>query len=299
MISLRSVLTPLNLQSFRALEAFTKIPDESFRRQVSRALIMLHHERLGGLRGRIGIPMGDLRPVDGGFMKPYSGGFIKLLDFADGPQGIHTHRAEVRFVGFRCHEQSESGPDKPYFIVSVQGVNDEGRVTKTFGPFENVETGDNKFIGEIVTRNAQPPFTIFVVGMENDSGSPDEASAEVEKTLNATAAKVQLSLAVLGVNPAIGSMVQSFINIFGGSVGDVTSAVFGMGDDSIGQNQIVLFDYNPDLAEWRPPKQLRAPDFDKPFNVELVLADGEGGRYSAFLQVNLFSGPEVPVAADK
>jgi hypothetical protein len=241
--------------------------------------------------------MGDLRPADIGFTKPYSGGFIQLLDFTDGPQGVHKHRAEVRFEGFRCHQQSESGPDEPYFIVSVQGVNDEGRITKTFGPFENVETGNNKFIGEMVTTDAQPPFTIFVTGMEHDSGSPSEASAEVEKQLNAAAAKLTLSLAVLGVNPAIGGIVQSFINIFGGTLGDVASAVFGMGDDNIGQNNIHLFDYDSKLDKWRPPEQLTAPDFDKRFNVELVLADGEGGRYSAFLQVDFFETPMIPVPA--
>jgi hypothetical protein len=239
--------------------------------------------------------MSDLRPSSNGFERPYSGGFIELLDFTDGPQGTHKHQAEVRFVGFRCHEQSEAGPDEPYFIISVQGTNPEGNITRTFGTFKDVETGANGFIGEMVTRDAQPPFTIFVTAMDRDSGSPDESAAEVEKQLNAASAKLTLSLAVLGINPAIGGMVQSFVNIFGGAAGDVATAMFGMGDDLIGQNNQLLFDYDAALEKWQPPKQLKAPDFDKPFNIELVLANGEGGRYSAFLQVDLFDEPSTKV----
>jgi hypothetical protein len=248
---------------------------------------MRHHERVGGLGGRIGIPMGDVRPTDNGFNKPYSGGLIELLDFTDGPQAFHTHEGAVRFVGFRCHQQSESGPDEPYFIISVQGAHESGRVTRTFGPFEGVESLHNTVVNEIVAENAQPPFTVFVTAMEHDSGSPDEASAKVEKSVNDAAAKLTLSLIVLGVNPAIGGMVQAFVNIFGGTLGDVASAVFGMGDDLIGVNSKTVFDYDSERTEWRAPPQLKAPDFE-PFNIELVLDNGEGGRYSAFFQVNLF-----------
>jgi hypothetical protein len=224
-------------------------------------------------------------------MRPYSAGLIEVLDLTKPPQGFHRHRGEVRFVGFRCHQQSEKSSDNPYFIISIQGTNAEKNITKTFGPDEDetIDTGDNRLIGEMVTTTAQPPFSIHVMAMEHDSGSPAQASAEVEKQLNAAAAKFTLSLAVLGANPAIGGLVQSFVNIFGGAVGDAAASIFGMGDDYIGQNFINLFDYDADLMEWGTPKRQTAPDFDRPFNVELVLADGEGGRYSAFLQVDLFS----------
>jgi hypothetical protein len=92
-LSVRSVLGPLNLTFVRALEDvthsadFTYPPDESLRQQASRSLIMRHRERVGGLRGSIGIPMGNLRPTGNGLTKPYSGGRIELLYFTDGPQG--------------------------------------------------------------------------------------------------------------------------------------------------------------------------------------------------------------------
>jgi hypothetical protein len=101
------------------------------------------------------------------------------------------------------------------------------------------------------------------------------------------------------VNPAIGGIVQAFVNIFGGTVGDVASAVFGMGDDLIGSNSIHLIDYDADLDKWRTPKRGTAPEFDRPFNVELVLDNGEGGRYSVFFQVDLFSEDTIKVEPEK
>jgi hypothetical protein len=300
-LSIRSATGPAGISSLRALEEITRSaefaqkPDQSVLRQVSRALMIQKHQLSGGLGGQLGIPMGDLRPVERGFVKPYSGGLIQFFDLTQPPEGFHKNRAEIRFVGFRCHQQSESGPDEPYFIIGVQGTNQEANVTRTFGPFENVETGDNNFVGTMITTTAQPPFTIFASGMEHDSGSPSDASAEVEKQLNAGAAKLTLSLAVLGANPAIGGMVQAFVNIFGGAVGDVAEKLFGMGDDNIGQNFENMFDYNSEGMVWITPKPKTAPDFARPFNVELVLDNGEGGRYSVFLQVDLFSDDTTKV----
>jgi len=38
-----------------------------------------------------------------------SGGTIELLDFVNGPQGTERYRAEVMFVGYRCHQQAGYG----------------------------------------------------------------------------------------------------------------------------------------------------------------------------------------------
>ena len=75
--------------------------------------------------------------------------------------------------------------------------------------------------------------------------------------------------------------------------------MFGMGDDFIGQNSVTFFDYDKSKDEWLTPSPKKAPEFDRPFNVELVLDNGEGGRYSAFFQVAMFVVDRVPVAAEK
>ena len=117
------------------------------------AAIFEHYPRVGGPTGPVGVPMGDVTRIPGGFMRPHAAGHIQLLDADIGPQGFHTKQASIRFVGVRCHQQSENGPDEPYFIVGVQG-NEQGEKTttlRTFGPFEGSEgmrTGGNRSVGE-------------------------------------------------------------------------------------------------------------------------------------------------------
>jgi hypothetical protein len=290
MISLRSVLTPHNLTSLRALESVTQIPDNSVKRQAARVLILEYHPRVGGLSGFIGIPMGDIQPLDNGYMRPYSGGNIKFLDNAStSPQATHIHEAEVRFVGFRCHEQSEGGPDEPYFIISVSGANAELNVTKTFGTYENVTAGHSYYSEQLIISNAQPPFTISVTAMDRDLGDADAAAEKIKNSMKDATDKLTLALLALGVNPAIGGIIQGFISIFAGTIGDIFSALTGSGDDLIGTNSEVLFDWDADKTIWKNPRQLTSEGVDKPYNKELVLDNGEGGRYSAYFQVNFFT----------
>jgi hypothetical protein len=256
------------------------------------SLFSVHQKRTGGVTGPVGIAMGPVQKVNNRFQRTYSGGVVELFDFTDGPQGFHRFRGEVRFVGFRCHHQSENGVindgDEPYFIVGVQGQNDKENMTKTFGPFSHVSSLTNTSLETMITTTAQPPITITVVAMENDSGSPAEASAKVEKALNDASARLTLALPLLGVDPSVGAYIQSFINILGGPVADGFSSLFGMGDDLIGQNAKHLVEFDQNVTQWTSPAPRTAPDFSNPFNIELVLDNGEGGRYSAFLQVDLF-----------
>ncbi len=297
-LSLRSVL-PQNVTSLRALETVTEIHDPSFRRQASRILINRHHQRLGGLTGPIGFPLGDLRPTgDGGFTKPYSGGLIELLDLVNGPQGFQTFRAEVKFVGYRVVNTNDISADQPYFIIGVAGTNPERAVTVRTNiiPDFDVKSGHNVVLQQTITTDAQPPVVLSVTGMDHDKGDPDEAAAKVTKFLNDTSAKLTLALPLLGVSPDVGAYIQSVLNIFGGTAGDIISGLFGMGDDLVGQNARTFFDLDADTPEWRTPKARTHADFDQPHNVEISLDNGEGGGYIAFFNVQLFKDTRIPVA---
>jgi hypothetical protein len=271
-------------------------------RSLSRATeaIFEHYSRVGGAAGPVGVPMGDVTRIPGGFRRQHAAGHIELLDANIGPQGFHTKEASVQFVGVRCHEQSESGPDEPYFIVGVQGNGETEARLRTFGPFEAMETGENRDIDQHLTTTASPPFTVHVTAMENDSGSPAEASAEVEKAMRDGAAKLTAALAPISPAKvfAVGGAVQTFLGILGGTLADGLSSLAGMGDDFIGQKSMTFFDYDQSKPEWLTPARKTAPNFDKPFNVEMVLDNGEGGRYSAFFQVIMFQIDRVPVAAE-
>jgi len=143
--------------------------------------------------------MDNVKRIPGGFMRAHSAGEIRFMDADIGPQGFHTKEASIRFVGFRCHQQSEDGPDEPYFIIGVQGYDSRNDPkTTTFGPFEGsegVQTGDNRVLEEQLTTTTSPPFVIHVTAMENDSGDPAEAS---EAEQDRIAAKL---LAARGTTP--------------------------------------------------------------------------------------------------
>ena len=302
MLNLRFVLGDAGLTSVRALESVTGIADTSLRRQASRFIIDRHHQRVGGLSGRIGVPLGDLRPLGArGFVKPYSGGTIELLDFTNGPQGIQRYRAEVRFVGYRVVDTNEDGDgDEPYFIVGIVGTNPDLNITfRTNVPEDlHVKADNNVILEQTVTTIAQPPFTLSVTAMDHDSGEPDDAAAKVTKSLNDFAAKVELALPLVGVDPTIGAYAQSFLNLFGGTAGDIISGVLGMGDDRVGQNAEHFFAYDADKMEWQTPKTRVHPLFDRPHNVELSLSNGDGGAYIAFFNVQLFNDSVTAVPAE-
>jgi len=296
-LGLRSFLPP-GTNSLSGLASVTKVADASCRRQVARIVIDRHHERLGGLRGRIGLSMGPLQSVgDGGFTKPYSGGKIDLLDFQTGPQGVEEFRAEVKFVGYRVVDTNDASADEPYFIIGVTGANADTNVSMRTDVVEGqqIKAHNNVVLHQMIAHDAKPPFVLSVTGMDHDSGDPDEAAAKVTKSLNDFSAKLTLALPLLGVDPAIGAYVQSFLNLFGGTAGDIISKLLGMGDDRIGDNALQFFDYDKALADWRTPKALVHADFDQPHNVELSLNNGEGGGYIAFFNVQLFKVSRILV----
>ena len=294
-LSLRSFLPP-GESSLRALSLQTAVDDPSFRRQASRIAINRLHSKLGGLGGRIGLPMGRLERIgDEGYQKPYSGGRIEIRDFQTGPMGFEEFRAEVRFIGYRVVDTNDASADEPYFIIGVTGANAETNIsTRTNVPDgQEIKSNNNVFLNQLIATHAKPPFVLSVTGMDHDSGEPDEAAAKVTKSLNDFSAKLTLALPLLGVDPTIGAYVQSFLNLFGGTAGDIISAVLGMGDDRVGDNSTIFFDYNANLKEWRTPRALFHADFNQPHNVELALNNGEGGGYIAFFQVNLFKESTV------
>jgi hypothetical protein len=296
-LNLKSLL-PIGTSSLRSLEVITKIPDTSTRRQASRILINRHHERLGGLKGRIGLPMSDVLPrAGGGFVKSYSGGTIELMDFTTGPQGFQKFRAEVTFVGFRVVDTNDASADEPYFIIGITGQYIDGNTTfrTNIDSNQSVKSNNNVVLQQKITNEAVPPFVLSVTGMDHDSGDPDEAAAKVTKSLNDFSAKLTLALPLLGVNPTIGAYIQSFLNIFGGTAGDVISALLGMGDDLVGQNALQLFPWDADKQEWTTPKPRLHADFDVPHNVEMALNGADGGGYIAFLNVLLFNDTSVLV----
>lgn len=298
-IGLRSLM-PAGSLSVRSLLNSTGTADGSTRRQAARILIDRKHVATGGLTGPIGLPFGVLQDAGppGAYVKDYTGGTIQLADFSDGPQGKQGYRADITFVGFRVSDTNDTSSDEPYFILGVTGSNTDANVNmRTNIAVASVKSGNNVILQQTIATAAQPPFTLSVVGMDHDSGDPDEAAGKVEQSLKDAAAKITLALPLIGIPPAVGAYATTFLSIFGDWIGKGLSALFGMGDDVVGQSAQHFFDYDANTKTWVTPPAIPNPDFTVDHNVEIRLNNGGdgGGDYTAFFKVQLFLVNDVVV----
>jgi len=290
-VSIRQLLTKSSLT-----------PALSIRALIASDLIGERYQQDGRSAGPIGFPMGKVRLTSFGALQPFSGGFMVVRDKKADP--VVAHQAQVRFLGFRCNEESSndglSPHDEPYFIIGVTGLS---TTTRRFGPFEGVDAGESRFTADdgVIIRDVQPPFTISVVAMENDDGSPDEAAAKAQKTcldaLQVTQA-VALTFGQVQVVAATVMLDELFLKV-GGVLSGVVSDIFGLGDDFVGSSNRSIGDYNDGADEWRTPDRLiEDPSFSPdPYNVKIDVGDKGGGegQYSLYFNVNMFEVTKVPV----
>ena len=283
------------------LARFSLAPSSSVRALIASDLIAQRYELDGRSAGPIGFPMGKVRLTEFGAVQPFSGGFMAVMDEKADP--VVAYQAEVRFLGFRCNEESDhdqSTPsDEPYFIIAITGLRNS---TRLFGPYEGVDGGESRFTtaGEdMLVTDIQPPFTLSVIAKEWDQGEPDEAAEKVKKACE-DAIRVTQALALTfgqGQVAAVTVMLNTVFASIGGFVADAATAVFGLGDDFVGSNNIRIGDWNDGAEEWRtPPRLIEEPSFSQsPYNVKLDVGDGGEGKYSLYFNVNIFKIWKVPV----
>jgi hypothetical protein len=246
--------------------------------------------------------MGNVRLTTDGAAQPFSGGFIVVQNKKADP--VEVFQAEVRFLGFRCNEESGhdqfTSSDEPYFIIGITGL--KSNTTRLFGPFEDVDGGESRFTtsdNDVLVTDVQPPFTLSVIVMEQDHGTPQEASDKAKKACE-DAIRVTQALAVTFGQAQVAVvtvMLNTVFSSIGGFVADAASAVLGLGDDFVGSNNVRIGDWNDGAEEWRTPARLiENPTFSQsPYNVKFDVGDGGQGKYSVYFNVNMFKINKVPV----
>ncbi|MCY7321491.1 MAG: hypothetical protein LH660_06735 [Phormidesmis sp. CAN_BIN36] len=284
------------------LTHFSLTPALSVRALLASDLIAERYELDGRSAGPVGIPMGNVRLTSFGALQPFSGGFITVREKKVDP--VVRVGAEGRFIGFRCNDESGhdqfTPSDEPYFIIGVTGL--KSNETRLFGPFDDVDSGESRFTtagNDVLVTDVQPPFTLSVIAMENDEGKPEQASAKVkqacEDAINVTQA-VALTFGQAQV-VAVTIMLDTLFNSIGGFAADAASAVLGLGDDSVGSNNIRIGDWNDGAEEWKTPDRIiEEPTFSQsPYNVKFDVGDDGEGNYTMYFNVNIFKIIEVPV----
>jgi hypothetical protein len=252
----------------------------------------------GAHRGLLGFPLSNVEFDSQKAEQRFAGGKIEFLDVT--PKGVATTSVRVRFVGFHCNRESDhdqlSDTDEPYFIIGVAGSNRSN--TMRFGPYENVETGTDRFEAAMLADPTSaspivivPPIVIGVVAIENDSGTPEEAEEKVRNVIKAIEEKFDQAAATVG--PAFGVetggshvLPEWARDILIGWVPEGIAAVFGLGDDHIGSVPFVMFDFNPGLEKWTTPPRIGLHG-QNPYNTEILVDGGSEGSYTLRFQVEI------------
>lgn len=293
-VQLARILKDLGTNSVRELFKSSGLPqtETSVSRHAQAADINSFYFRNKGYRGPFGFPIGDVAFSEQEAVCNFAGGILKTSSTT--PQYERITAVRVRFVGFYCDEESGewSAGDEPYFIIGVAGAN--GSRTTRFGPYEDpsVNAGESRYeasdvapIDALIT----PPIVLGVVAMEHDEGTPEEAESKVRTVMEDIEKKFdQVAGSFAGMSTDNHVMPEWARDICIGWIPEGISAVFGLGDDKVGQNYMVLFDNKADLKEWRVPPISTQTHGPNQYNVTLRVGEaGEGGVYELFFLVDL------------
>lgn len=293
-VAVRPILQNLGTNSVRTLLQSTGVRDNSVNRQAQRAAIHSLYTRVGKHRSGLGFPLTGVNFQNNSGEQRFAGGQISFLDFT--PKGVQQTAVRVRFVGFRCIQESEhdqlSPTDEPYFIVGIAGSNRS--TTARFGPYEGIESGTERFEASMLADPfppspvvVTPPIVIGVVAIEHDEGTPQEAEEKVRKVFKEIEEKFDQAVAAFTGTPAGSHVLPEWArDIVIGWVPEGVAAVFGLGDDHIGSVPLVMFDFNPGLDKWTTPPQI-GQHGPNPFNTAITIDGGSEGKYELRFNVEI------------
>lgn len=298
-VQLAKVLHGLGTNSVRELFRRTGSPDRSVFKQAQMATIHTFYTRSGGLKGPLGVPLGDIQFTGLTAARRYAGGQIAFQ--AGEAQGQRRAAVRVRYVGLHCIEESDhdqsTGSDEPYFLIAVVASN--GTRLQRFA-YDKINSNSVREEAAYIASaginggedNLTPPIVLSVSAIEHDRGSKDEAEAEVRKFLLEVEKKLdkaaQTGGAILGI-PMVGNhvMPEWMRDIYVGWLPEWGTALFGLADDPIGKTDTVLFDFKADIEAWQAPP-VRGKHGSNDYNVVLNIDGGDEGKYELFFMVDLF-----------
>lgn len=251
-------------------------------------LIHQHYVKSGGRKSGLGFPTGEVQfdTKKRTATRRYRGGDI-VVAMDGSTSGWVTHEVRVQYLGFHCFTtQGGLGADEPYFIIAVDTKT--GDPTTTTRKYENVE--EKKDVGDALTiiENATPdPLSILVVAYENDAGDPDETAKNVQAEmvkLSKEAAALAGALEGAADGPAAGTIAAAggaLAGAWGAVIAVAIVAIFGMGDDYIGQNVTTLF-----LSGEEPTTPANIGKFqDMDYNKKVMVDGGDEGKYELYFHV--------------
>ncbi|MEV0032154.1 hypothetical protein [Nocardia sp. NPDC050793] len=280
----------MGTNSVREVMRRTAVPLPSVAKQLQIASIGSFYLRSGGVTGSLGLPLKNVQFAgDGSGNRHFAGGRVQFL--RNSPRKIEQINVRVRFVGFHTHGESNelSASDEPYFIIGVAATN--GSKTVRFGPYENVDKDEDRSEATLVcdvSDGLTPPIVLAVIGMENDEGDPEEAEKKVRDIMNSVVSKVEEAAGAIGAFSGEHFVIpEGWRDVLIGWGAEAVAAILGLGDDLIDKAHRVLFDFDPELDEWKKLPKL-GDHLGNPFNVTLRVKQENEGDHTLFFNVDLF-----------
>lgn len=296
-VQLAKTLSDLGTNSVREMFNRTGSSESSVFKQSQIAAIGSFYSKTGGFKGPLGLPVSNVKFTGQTALRQYAGG--QIVYQANEPKGEKRLAVRVNYLGFRCLKESNwdqsTGSDEPYFLIGAVATNGSKVIRRAY---ESINT--NSVRTEFTTvasvsldrgDNLTPPIILGIAAMEHDLGSKDEAEKKVRKVLEEVEEKVDKLAQTVG--PFLGIPVGNHVmpdwmrDIYLGWLPEWGVALFGLGDDEIGQTSKVLFDYNPEITEWSAPGML-GKHGDNEYNLTLTVDGGKEGRYQLFFLIDLF-----------
>ena len=302
-MSLREALRHNDTRTVRGLRSALSSESTSVMELLKIDAIHQRYLALGGAHGRFGYPTSSVEFSGDSAIREFRGGTIKIL--GGGVVALPQHKVSVRFVGFKCLEESDwdqaSPHDEPYFVVTVDQGNGMPFVKK-FGEFEGIDSGDEMTFAEELIKDVPPnPTAIRVLAYENDYGDPDKTAKNIQDKI------VELSKAAgaaasaagdaadgpgMGVSAAAGTVGGIAAGPIGALIAAGIVAGLGLGDDFINQAATLLFDRADNVGT--PPNLGQFGGMD--YNRKIYINGGAQGEYDLFFNVIVTKDdPDLPV----
>lgn len=296
-VQLAKTLSDLGTNSVRDLFNRTGSSELSVFKQAQIAAIGSFYSKTGGFKGPLGLPVSDVKFTGQTALRRFAGG--QIVYQANEPKGEKRLAVRVNYLGFRCLKESNwdqsTGSDEPYFLIGAVATNGSKVIRRAYEGINtnSVRTEFTTIASVSLDRgdNLTPPIILGIAAMEHDLGSKDEAEKKVRKVLEEVEEKVDKLAQTVG--PFLGIPVGNHVmpdwmrDIYIGWLPEWGVALFGLGDDEIGQTSKLLFDYNPEITEWNAPAVL-GKHGDNDYNLALTVDGGKEGKYQLFFLIDLF-----------
>jgi uncharacterized protein with LGFP repeats len=201
---------------------------------------------LGAERSYLGYPITDeIDFTEGGRVSVFEHGSIYWWPDTG---TIELNDVVVYYNGLFCPEESDwdqgTNSDEPYVVIGIVSPTGTTTTMRT-DPYSDVDSGETRPDSIELYRGKPIGLVLNVLVMENDDGVPDNYKQAMQDAITNQIKDLAPSLAEIPyVGPVLAAadilLAPKLGEILSGALTDAINAIFGLGDDRIGETAIPI-----------------------------------------------------------